>query len=655
MKRTLLIVVSVLVLGGLVAWSQRFALALDHLRARAVDGAAPSSTAWSILDDFADRPELEAFVRERLAAISAAALDNQLPVGSDPAPLLKLTSQVYERQPERMDAAVAAAALIVECLIRCGRSQGISAPPAFASSAWTAEAQGSDAFREGMRSAAIALAKYVPGTGSYSRSESYAALVTAVAAGVASPDSELAAAVAGFAITENPDFANLRWLSAAIERLAGSPGAGAAWTMALSRVPAADPSDEVWERIVETLRRSPAPLDHTLADVMVSHCARRSQRPAGIDEACIDLGLTWGGAWAARLRTAAAAEEGDEGAARALLAAHERARTRTWQNVIADWRRTSSAPGSARTSATWEYSAPSERRRVRETALLLAAGAPAFPAVAALYRTSGDPEIINDAAFVLSEGSPQLLSSAVMDRIEQFRLTAAPVGEEDLGTDPGTDLRTKLETKLRIDLGIDLGIDLESDLGVDLGSEPIYDRLEARRVATGLLALKGEGRASTRIHPLILALSIPIAEFSEHASDALRQTLDASGFADALFGFLAIRERYLVSEVNVYRNALVSYHGVGPAIERNLAQLIADARGIPEQVPWILKVIGIPALGETGGASACPLLERYAEDSGSYLQIDGPAGNRFARSRAAKKRFDELAARALDRITECGA
>ena len=646
MKRTWLVVVGVLVLAVLVAWSQRFAFALDHIRTRAVDGAVPSPLAWSILDDFPDRPELEAFVRERLLDDAREALESSAPGTLNPWSLLGLSRRVYERQPDRVDEEVMMAALVVECREDC-TAGGPGSAPVFETLYWKEEVRASAAFTAAMRSAALAIARS-PSMSTFPTA-SYVAIAGALADGEVEEDGALAAAIASFVLAADRGASEARWLADAVDRIAGPQGGAAAWAKALAGAPAGDLPLSAWNAAIDTLRRSQPLSDDSLAEAVVAHCVRRSQPPADADDACIDLGLAWGGAFGARLRTAAAAETSDTGAARALLAAHERARSRTWQHVIADWRQTPPADGSIE---TWQYSAPLERRRVRETALLLAAGAPAFPAVAALYRTTGDPEIINDAAFVLSQGSPRLLSAAVMERIEEFRLTAAaPIGEEDPGTDLGTDLRPDLG----IDLGIDLEADLEADLGIDLEDEPIYDRLEGRRVAAGLLALEGEGRASTRIHPLILALSIPAAEFSKHASDALRRTLDASEFADALFGFLAIRDRYLVSEVDVYRNALISYDGVGPAIERNLAQLLADARGIAEEVPWILKVIGVSALGRTGGASACPLLERYAEDSGSYLEINRPKGNRFARSRTVKKRFDELAASALDRITACGA
>ena len=619
-RKTAVVVLGVLTAVALAGWVYRFDIALGHVRTRLAEPrGGPLSLAWSILGDFAGRPEVETFVREQLHAVSRPAVDDTLPSGFDPAPLLDLTRQVYERQPERVDAAVVAAGLTVECLHSCAVSQEYPNPPAFTTSTWPVEIQSSTAFRSGMRAAAIALSNYVPGTGSWSRTHSHAALVTAVAATGTAPDDELADVVAAYVLAANPDDQQLRWLSAAVERAAGPHRAAAAWAQSMARAPETTPEDRVWTTIVDTLRGAPVLPDDAPADAIVQQCVRRSRPPAVVDEACIDLGLAWSSAWASRLRTAVAAEAPEASGARALLTAHERERTRTWQSVIAGWREAPTVSDEpSRQISTWQYGPPSARRNVREAALLLAATPEALPHVAALYRTSGNPEVINDAIFVLAQRSPQQLSAAVISTIDRFRLLPAPTGLE------------------RVDA-------LRSTQAVD------YD-LEARRVAAGLLALEREGRSSTRIHPLILALSIPDPEFSKRASQALRSTLDAGEFADALFGFLAVRERYLVSEVDVYRNALVSYEGSAPAIERNLERLLAKARGIPERVPWILKVIGVAALGEVGNASARPLLEQYARDTGSYLYIQTRAGRSRATEDAETRRFDELAAQALESI-----
>jgi hypothetical protein len=261
------------------------------------------------------------------------------------------------------------------------------------------------------------------------------------------------------------------------------------------------------------------------------------------------------------------------------------------------------------------YQPAFDRRDRRDVALLFAAGNAAFLSVAAQYRATRHPRVITAAAYVLTKGSPQLLSAAVMERIEQFRPLASSFVYDKAGFDGAA-----------------------------------Y-ALEGGRVAVGVLALQEHGRASTRIHPLILALSIPEPGFSKYASKTLRETLAADEFADALFGFLAVRDRYLVAEVNIYRSALVSYDGVAPAIEANLIRLLTRARGRPESVPWILKLIGISALGEVGESSARPVLGRYASDTDSYLEIlsetDDPDEEP---ERAVKKRFDDLVRSALDGI-----
>ena len=638
MKQKRLVVVGVLIVVAVAGWLARFDLALGHVRGRLEQpGPAPVSLAWTILGGFADRPELEAFVRERLLALPGPALGIELARGLEVAPLLDLAGRVYERQPERVDAAVVAAALTIECLQRCGTSRGYAEAPVFASTVWPAALQTSDVFRAGLRSAANALATYATAAGSWNQPESYAALVTVAAAGVTNRDDELAGSVVAYVLAANPEGDNMRWLSAVLRRLTGADDLGPTWARALSRQADIDISPRLWNTLVETFRDSPTLAGDDAAEAVMRQCAHRSRPPAAVDEPCLDLALAWSRDWAPWLRAVAAASTPEGQGASALLAAYERERTRTWRDVVAGWR---AVPGitteAVRSMATWQYARPSGRPVAREIAVLLAAGSPALAEVAALYRTSSNPGVINDAAFVLSEGSPRMLSAAVMDHIERFRLRAAPSAKPDLD-DVLDDLTGGLAAEVAAELAADVAATLQPDAA--------NYALEARRVAAGLLALESEGRATTRIHPLILALSIPVREFSERASGTLRELLNASEFADALFGFLAVREEYLVSEVDVYRKALTAYDGVSPAIEANLTRLLAAAGGVPERVPWILKVIGISALASVGGATALPLLGQYARDTGSYREFSSRSDDsgRVGRDGGIERRFSLLA------------
>jgi hypothetical protein len=117
-----------------------------------------------------------------------------------------------------------------------------------------------------------------------------------------------------------------------------------------------------------------------------------------------------------------------------------------------------------------------------------------------------------------------------------------------------------------------------------------------RRVAHALIQLEVYGAAAKNSLPFMLALSVPDAAFSTHASAALRRTLSSDQFADALFRFLAQRESFAVWEVDLYEDALTSFDGVGPAITRNLRRLLEEAGGQPQKVSWIHKVIGLSAL-----------------------------------------------------------
>jgi hypothetical protein len=592
-RKSLLVLGGVVVAVGLIVWSQRFDLALNHMRGEGGrSGGELTALAWSILDDFTDRPELEAFVREQLLASAKSALETGTSGDLNPWSLLGLSGQVYRRQPERVDEEILTAALVVHCLNDCsdgayGHAPGFTAPY------WSDAVKASEVFRKAMRAAALVLARHPP-----SRRSSFVAIAGALADGGEEPDPAVAAAVAAFVIAANPDTSETGWLTDALDLIAGPAGGGVAWATALADAPAADLSGHIWKAAVDGLRRSPPLTQDSLGEAVLAHCMRRSAPPAPVDEGCIDLGLAWRAPWAGRLQ--AAASRGGSGAdiAELLLLAHQRQSDRTWRNVIADWQATAPPPdrGIADQNAGSRWSAMTEsayqpefpRGDARDIERLLAAGAAAFPAVAAQYRTARHPEIVTAAAFVLTKGSPQTLSAAVMERIEAFRPLAFSFVRDPVA-----------------------------------GAAPYA--LEGRRIAVGLLALQEHGNQSTRIHPLILALSIPERGFSEYASATLRKTLSAGEFADALFGFLAIRKAYLVIEVDAYRDALMSYEDVSPAIEKNLTRLLAAARGRPEGVPWILKVIGLSALGTVGGSSARPVLGRYAGDSGSYLEVNSPS------------------------------
>jgi hypothetical protein len=618
MKRKSLLVLGVLV-AGLIVWSQRLDLALNHLRGEGGRfGGELTAFAWSILEDFADRPEVELFVREQLLASARTAVETGTSGDVNQWSLLNLGQQVYQRQTDRLDEEVLTAALVVECRDDC-TSGGVAAP-AFETLYWNEEIRASLAFRKAMRSAALAIAR----SGSGFPTTSYMAIAGALADG-GERDPALAASVASFTLAADRGASETGWLTDAVDRIAGPAGGATAWAKALTHAPAADLSFSGWNAAIDRLRRSPPLSDGSLAEAVLRHCVRRSTPPAPVDEGCIDLGLAWGGAWAARVQDAVSRGGAGADVAQVLLAAHEREWARTWQNVIGDWRTTAAPPADnapdpgrgRRTTAMNEsaYRPAFARRDMRDVALLLEAGGPAFPAVAAQYRTARHPRVITAAAYVLTTAAPQLLSATVMDRIEQFRPLALSFVKAKTGFDRAA-----------------------------------Y-ALEGGRVAAGLLALREHGSASSRIHPLILALSIPEPGFSKYASDTLRETLDADEFADALFGFLAVRDRYLVTEVDIYRSALVSYDGVAPAIEANLTRLLTTARGRPESVPWILKLIGISALGEVGESGARAVLGRYASDRDTYLEIltesDDPEEEP---ERAVTKRFDDLVRSALDRI-----
>jgi hypothetical protein len=140
-------------------------------------------------------------------------------------------------------------------------------------------------------------------------------------------------------------------------------------------------------------------------------------------------------------------------------------------------------------------------------------------------------------------------------------------------------------------------------------------------ISSGLMALADVPlRNLEYMMPHILALSCPDREFSKYATRVLREKLTGDQFADALFGFLARRDSFLVAEVDIYVAALAGYKDIAPAVARNLEILLGRVDNKPDSVFWIYKVIAITALDQTGSPRQIPLLKIYAKDKGRYIR-----------------------------------
>lgn len=605
MKRVLMaigLLVVVLVAVGAIAWSQRFDLALE--RAQGGGRGALDDLAWNVLRDFADRPELERFAREEVLAAAAT----EPTTGRRDVPVLRrgLFGRIYSAQSARVDRELVAAYFTVMCSSRCSSQPSGFDPPKLLSGYLPESTEGNEEYTAGLRLAALRLSEKEVDE------DSILALGRSLADRLETPDPELAAAVARRALADKMTPKQAGWFGETVLALASPRGELAAWVSAVAGGVEAEDSAVMWGVVVDAMLG--AGLSSGQLEVVAEHCAERSVELA--DQACVDLGLASGAAWRSALQRMPG------GGARKLLAAQSELSAKDYRDILAEWREAEpSEPPEYEASKGLRVSPMSkelnhrlQRPQARQVSIL-AQSPDAVAPVLAIYQSSESYAVIRMAAEVLARQAPNELSRAV------------------------TPLIAKLEPRAR---------------AFQTGAP--YNRagyeVEGRRVASAIVQIEAHGDPDSRIVPLLLALSIPDAEFTQHASESLRRSLTAEQFANGLFRFLAQRSRFGVYEVKTFRSTLTSYDGVGPHIAKNLARLLDEAGGRPENVPWIHKLIGLPALGSTADASSIPLLERYANDSSSYQETtetqDGALGPKTSSSLT--KNFRDLALAAKARI-----
>jgi hypothetical protein len=622
MRRILLVFISLIVLAGVVVFSQRERIALRYAQRAPADGGLLAQLSFATLTTFPDRPEIEAFVRAQMSSAAMAAVRGEghgvrvLDSG--------LLTEVYAAQPQRLDADVVADYFTVVCADDCFSGYG-DVPPSLSVPPFLEAIQDAARYGAGLRTATIRLSKVRRERADYATDESFLALARTLAERGEQPDSELAAAIAARTYAGQAGEREVRWFDEAIRKIVGPEGSGDAWAHAIAASADAEPPFWTWNIAVDALFDASALSDASLRERLATVCAARSVEK--VDQACVDLGLAGGRTWDETLNRVKAGASRTAPGARALLAAEATARTQTWHDVLAKWKATPTAPPAAyekdagiRVSPMASArSARKSREEVRQVAVVLAAGDQPVPELLQLYRVTKSWDILDDVATVLSQRASRQLAKLVTDEIPEIvPLARAFQRGED------------------------------------------YDRSEydvrGLRVAYGLLRLEAHAASESRTTPLILALSIPDAEFSKHASATLRRLLTGDEFADALFRFLAQRESFAVEEVDAYRSTLISYDNVAPAITRNLQRLLDESGSQPEQVPWIQKLIGLSALGRVGDREAEPLLQKYAADTGSYKLMTTTI-NRIDQSKAStaeEKAFSDLARSAIEQIEARG-
>lgn len=622
MRRVFLMLISLVVLAGMLGFSQREKIALHYAQRAAADGGWLAQLSLATLAAFPDQPEIEAFVRTQMRSAAADVVHEGHGV---PVVESGLLIDVYTAQPQRLDADVVADYFTIVCADDCASGGIGAAPPSLSVPSFLEAMQKSPPFGAGLRAATIRLSAIRGERAGYAAGESFLALARALADRTEQPDPELASAIAARAYAGKDGEREVRWFNEAIGKIGGPQGSGDAWAKAIATNADAEPYPWTWSVAVDALRNASTLSDASLRERVAIACAERSLEK--VDQACVDLGLAQGRMWDETLDGVTRGDAPAAPGARALLAAEASVRAQSWRDVLATWR---AAP--ATHAADYQKSAGirvspmasardarRSREEVRQIAVVLAAGAQPVPELLQLYRVTKNWGALGTVAAVLAQRAPIQLSKLVTEEIPRIvPLARAFQRGEDYDRD---------EYEVR-----------------------------GRRVAHALLQLEVQATSESRTTPLILALSIPDAEFSKHASSTLRRLLTSDEFANALFRFLARRKSFAVEEVDAYRSTLISYDNVAPAITRNLQRLLDEAGSQPERVPWIQKLIGLSALGRVGDRDAEPLLQEYAADTSSY-ELMTTTINRSDLSKTStgeKKAFSDLARSAIEQIEARG-
>jgi hypothetical protein len=615
MKRTLVVLLVLAAIGG-VAWLLRAKIALAYLTDRPTDPGTLASLAGSVLCGFADDAEVATLVRThmRIGAEKTVAEEGvHVPVRNS-----GLFRDVYGKHPERLDAALLADHFTMDCDGNCFWSK-IGEHPVLDPPYYLKGREKSAPFIAGLRLAAIRLSVLRGQRAKYDSQGSFLAMAKVLADSAKSPDPELANAIASRAYSVEPGEREAKWYVASVGRIAGPKKRGEAWARAITSNPEAETYRWSWNLAMDEILGAPAPFDPSILRALATECVKRSNKRA--DQPCVDLGLSSGPKWTAFLTEIAGGGSPAKAGAKALLAEQKKVLEQSWKQILARWKEASPSEVSKYSLGTSPMVAAGNqspsRVEKREIAALEKTGEEPLPPLLKLYRSTRNWRVIRAAAEVLARGKPAALAKIAVQELVPMEPMARVFqnGEKVNMTDYGT---------------------------------------AGRRVAHALIQLEVHGAAAKNPMPFMLALSVPDAAFSTHASAALRRTLSSDQFADALFRFLAQRKRFAVWEVDLYEDALTSFKGVGPAITRNLGRLLEEAGGKPQKVSWIHKVIALNSLRDVGDATAVATLRDFARDPGTYsyvvTTVDSEGRKRGARNTT--KRFSELAQAALDEIAK---
>lgn len=165
-----------------------------------------------------------------------------------------------------------------------------------------------------------------------------------------------------------------------------------------------------------------------------------------------------------------------------------------------------------------------------------------------------------------------------------------------------------------------------------------------------LRALEGRGASDAVDFSLMRSLSSLDERVARLSALLLRKRMKRARFIDTLFQFLARKASFEERELVIYESALVGYKSsASEDIARNLTTLLDSARGRPEAVFWVHKVLAFRALKRVGTRSAMAILQKYQRDSSTYIKVQRHP-RLPGKTQNLSLRFADLAQQALSAI-----
>lgn len=129
--------------------------------------------------------------------------------------------------------------------------------------------------------------------------------------------------------------------------------------------------------------------------------------------------------------------------------------------------------------------------------------------------------------------------------------------------------------------------------------------------------LKGEEIDYCFIH----GLSCYDMEVANYCATLLQRRLKTEELIDVLFSFIAQKDSFSKKEVEVYESLLIRTGPSGAVrVAWNLERLFKVAKGETEEVFFLYKKMAFQTLNKNGTKAQISTLERFAEDTGSYLK-----------------------------------